>query len=1015
MVRALHRVCRIGIALSSAIGVSLTAASAQTLDVSADALQRMLQSQPQLQQQFQQLQPQLPYPSTDLRPSLQLYQPSEPSRIPFAPPSRLEGLYSQRAGRPLTQFGYEVLGVPTPVSVVQIGAVQDTYMMGEGDEIVVVLRGQENTTYRQRVNRDGQVILPRLTPISASGRTFGEFRALLEKQVAQGYLSTDAFVSLGEVRQISVFVSGEVRAPGVRNLNAFATPLDAILLSGGVAKTGSLRNALVVRGDQTIPIDLYSVLTPTSDVKITSLRNGDRILVPPLMNTVAVTGYVRRPGIYELRDKQTAMNAEALIQLAGGLEIPGTYRYSTTRLEADGTSRLIPISANAPVAGGEVLFVDPTMDVALDRVTLAGSIRLVGTYPRSVASSTARLIRSIDDLTLDAYTPFAVVVRRDIKLNTRTLEPFSLTRVLSGAADINLQNDDFVYIFNRDEIRLLADAATREQQGLLALQAQAGIAVQNAPGAPLVGGGGTTPNGFPNAMPLPGQPQNPMQNSPGGFPQSGVGPGVQPYPYQPPHQYPYPYPYQYPQNPPGAVPPNGPGVGAPPGAGVGLQQVPQGNGIPQSIATSPYPPAYGSPLYGATVPGSVPGADLRFQAAQQQLTPGTNAFAQGAQQLSQQNAFSALSLSPGAAQFPQLAVDAIAARLGVSVQALVRVAGEHLVWVLESVRDPGTYIAAEGTTLADMIQTAGGLLRQADITSVEVTSTQLDPRTGTSQTARTNYGGQTGDFQRISLQPQDVIRLRSIFSDRENGQVSVSGQVRYPGAFNITRGERLSSLLERAGGLTDQAYPYGAVFTRERAAIAEREGNIRQARSIDAQLSTLATTPQAAAAANRDTLMFLTSLGQQVRNEPVLGRITMTADLAVLRSRPELDIVLEPGDTLYIPVRPATVTVTGEVLNSGSFQFENGLQMADYLNRAGGITQSADRRRTFIIMPDGTAQPVQSGWFSYSNVSLIPPGSTIVVPRDLSPFDLGLFLRDATQITSQLAVTAASVAVLGSQ
>jgi protein involved in polysaccharide export with SLBB domain len=312
-----------------------------------------------------------------------------------------------------------------------------------------------------------------------------------------------------------------------------------------------------------------------------------------------------------------------------------------------------------------------------------------------------------------------------------------------------------------------------------------------------------------------------------------------------------------------------------------------------------------------------------------------------------------------------------------------------------------------------MIQTAGGLLRQADLTSIEVTSTQVDTQTGTSRTGRTNYHGTTGDFQKVSLQPRDVIRLRSVFSDRENGEVSISGQVRYPGAFNITRGERLSSILERAGGLTDQAYPYGAVFTRERAAVAEREGNIRQARSIDAQLSTLATTPQAAGA-SRDTLLFLTSLGQQVRNEPVLGRISVTADLSVLRSRPELDIVIEPGDTLYIPVRPSTVTVTGEVLNSGSFQFENGLQLADYINRAGGSTQSADRKRTFIILPDGTAQPVRSGWFSsYTNVSLIPPGSTIIVPRDLSPFDLGLFLRDATQITSQVAVTAASVAVLG--
>jgi len=991
-VRALHHVCRIGIALSSAACIALGTAHAQPLDVSADSLSRMLQSAPQLQQQFQQLSPQFGVPQTDLRPTLQLYQPTEPSRVPLAPPSRLEALYSQRAGRPLSQFGYEVLGVPTPVSVVQIGAVQDTYMMGEGDEVVVVLRGQENTTYRQRVNRDGQVILPRLTPISASGRTFGEFRSLLERQVAQGYLSTDAYISLGEVRQISVFVSGEVRAPGVRNLNAFSTPLDAILLSGGVAKTGSLRNALVVRGDQTIPIDLYTVLTPTNGVKIPGLRNGDRILVPPLKNTVAITGYVRRPGIYELEDKQITVNADTLIQLAGGIEIPGTYRYSTTRLETDGTTRLIPISANAPVVTGEVLFVDPMTDVALERVTVAGSIRLVGTYPRSVASSTARLIRSIDDLTLDAYTPFAVIVRRDIRLNVRTLEPFSLTRVLSGAADINLQNDDFVYIFNRDEIRLLADAAVREQQGLLALQAQAGIAIQTASGMQ-----GGAQNGLPNGVPAPGQPGNPFQSNPGALPPNSVGPGFQ-------------------QAPPGAIPPNSM---QPPGAGVGLPQSPFAGGLPQSIGTAPNATILGYPQYGlpysqqyGTTLGTAPGVDLRLQAAQQQLTAGTNAIAQAAQ-MSQQNAFSALSLTPGAAQLPQLSVEAVASRLNVSVQALVRVAGDHLVWVLETVRDPGTYIAAEGTTLADMIQTAGGLLRQADLTSIEVTSTQVDTQTGTSRTGRTNYHGTTGDFQKVSLQPRDVIRLRSVFSDRENGEVSISGQVRYPGAFNITRGERLSSILERAGGLTDQAYPYGAVFTRERAAVAEREGNIRQARSIDAQLSTLATTPQAAGA-SRDTLLFLTSLGQQVRNEPVLGRISVTADLSVLRSRPELDIVIEPGDTLYIPVRPSTVTVTGEVLNSGSFQFENGLQLADYINRAGGSTQSADRKRTFIILPDGTAQPVRSGWFSsYTNVSLIPPGSTIIVPRDLSPFDLGLFLRDATQITSQVAVTAASVAVLG--
>ena len=147
MVRPFRRLRRIGLA-SSAIcfGLALSAQAQVPLELTPDGIQRMLQSQPQFQQQYQML-PQLQQtPPFDLRPTLQLYQPVDPSRMPLAPPSRLEGLYSARAGRPLTQFGYEVLGVPTPVSALQVGAVQDSYMIGEGDEIVVVLRGQENTT-----------------------------------------------------------------------------------------------------------------------------------------------------------------------------------------------------------------------------------------------------------------------------------------------------------------------------------------------------------------------------------------------------------------------------------------------------------------------------------------------------------------------------------------------------------------------------------------------------------------------------------------------------------------------------------------------------------------------------------------------------------------------------------------------------------------------------------------------------------------------------------------------------
>ena len=416
---------------------------------------------------------------------MQIYQPVIPQTLQVAPPSRLETLYSSRAGRPLTQFGYDILGVPTPVSAAQVGGVQDNYIVNVGDEIIVDLRGQDNATYRQRVDRNGQLVLPKLNPIPAAGRTFGEIRGDLERQVAQAYISTNVFASVGQIRQVSVLVAGEVRAPGTRIVSGLATPLDAILLSGGIAKTGSLRNVLLIRGAQTIPLDLYSLLLQGTLPNVGGLRNGDRIYVPPLHNTVAITGYVRRPGIYELRDGQANLAADALVQLSGGIEIAGSYRLSKMNLESDGRVRLISFTQGV-IANGEVLFVDSATDIALDRVTTAGAVRLPGAYPRALTPSLGRLIRSSDALTPDAYSAFAVIVRRDPRLNIRTLMPLSLVPVISGSSDITLQNDDLLYVFKGSEIRRLAEAAT-SQQNATSIPGPAAA----SPGGPGAGGART--------------------------------------------------------------------------------------------------------------------------------------------------------------------------------------------------------------------------------------------------------------------------------------------------------------------------------------------------------------------------------------------------------------------------------------------------------------------------------------------------------------------------------------------
>ncbi len=351
-------------------------------------------------------------------------------------------------------------------------------------------------------------------------------------------------------------------------------------------------------------------------------------------------------------------------------------------------------------------------------------------------------------------------------------------------------------------------------------------------------------------------------------------------------------------------------------------------------------------------------------------------------------------------------------KLGVSRQILLHVVSDHLVWVLDQVHAPGVYVAADGTTLPELIEAAGGASNQADLSSVEVTSTNFDRTAGVSQTTRNSYAADADSFRMARVMPLDVIRLRKVYVDRTGETVTVTGEVRYPGVFDITRDERLSSVLQRAGGMTDVAYPYGAIFTRRSAAIHEREGNERSARELQSQLALLATSTTQNAVQTQTNTSFLTALISDVRDAPTLGRVMVTADPVILASRPDLDVILEPGDSLYIPKRPSSVTVSGEVLNPGSFQFRSNLGYEDYIRMAGGPTQIANDDDTFVVLPDGSANPTEQNWLSYGNGGHIPPGSTIVVPRDLRPFDWGQFLKDATQIISQLAVSAASLAVL---
>ena len=259
----------------------------------------------------------------------------------------------------------------------------------------------------------------------------------------------------------------------------------------------------------------------------------------------------------------------------------------------------------------------------------------------------------------------------------------------------------------------------------------------------------------------------------------------------------------------------------------------------------------------------------------------------------------------------------------------------------------------------------------------------------------------------IFIKPADVIRFSSKPSLRGSGPVVVSGAVRQPGTYQIRSGERVSELLQRAGGLTDLAYPYGAVFLRESIAKAEKDALIRLTRELNTALVAAATNRRVDA----DSIAALSGLARTLNTAPATGRMVIEADPTVLISKPELDVILEPGDLLFIPRRPSSVLVTGDVLNPGAMQFFPGKSVGEYVNSAGGYQRSADRNKVFVVLPNGSAQPAGNFFFQYAEAQ-VPPGSTVVVPKDATPFDAFNLTREVSQVFSQLAVAAAALKVI---
>jgi polysaccharide export outer membrane protein len=858
-----------------------------------------------------------------------------PLFLPLEEPSPIEADYSERANQVLTQFGYEVFTTIAPPQELVTGAISDGYRLGIGDEIVATFIGQTERAVRTRVDRAGRVILPEMPPISAAGRSFGEFRRDLEAQTRASFLGTEVYVSIGAVRSVSVMVTGEVMHPGVYNLTGLSTLFDALVYAGGIEKTGSLRALKVIRGDTIFWLDIYDLLFTGFVDRDVTVVDGDRIVVPTLGPTVAVAGKVRRPGIYELAEGMDATSLSGALDFAGGTLRPRGNRILHIGFQENGQQTVDEVDDPARVQAldGDIVLVDYSQDIQVGYVEIVGHVRVEGRQSIATSGTLRALLSNTDVFKENPYLLLGVIERTDSQTQARRMHPVNLTAVLADQIDVKLEPDDRVIVLSSDDVRFLSAPVI---QRVLAGE----VDLENTPF------GGTV---------SPGKGDK--------FGDINFGPGIS--------------------------------VGA-----MSSAQFPSQQSTSQTAS-----PGFDSAFDVGGMAGE--------KSAEVELCKGLVRLA-------------SLVSTGNAARFTgsHRATDPNSEEKTVDLtncpdifmgdEDLLPLLLEHVVSLNGAVRAPGAYPIVPGTSIASVLAVAGGIAREADLTNVELSRFIVNSAAGISKVDRRIINFSQIDTAAFAVEPGDVVVFNPVFVDREDGPVEIAGEVLRPGFYYIQRGERLSEVIERAGGLTPQAYVYGAVFTRERVKEAERLGFQRAATELEAALAT-ALTRQTSGPERGQSGLNLESMGLLVANirwtEP-LGRVVIESDPTVLALHPELDTILEPGDFLFIPKRPNFVSVIGEILNPTSLQYLPGLEADAYIEQAGGERQSADIDRAFVILPDGTAQALQISFWNYT-ATPIPPGSTIVVPRDTSPpFDLFAFTTELTRIIGQLAVSAASIVVI---
>jgi protein involved in polysaccharide export with SLBB domain len=345
------------------------------------------------------------------------------------------------------------LNLPTP----------ENYQLGTGDEIIVDIWGNSEYNYRQRISPDGNIIVPNIGPIHLNGLDIKEASTKIRRafsriysDLASGSPGTYIKTSLGNIRSIQVNIMGEVTLPGTYTLSSFATVFHALYSAGGINDIGSLRDIKVYRSGKLIAqTDVYEYLLKGDNSGDIVLKEGDLVRVEPYKKRVHMTGAVKRPMWYEMKEGEPL---EQLVKYAGGFTSNAFKK--NVRLTRKGDTELkvytveYEIFDSFMLKDGDEITADSILIRYENRVSIGGSVFRPGDFALDSSILTLKdLVAKAEGPTEEALLTRVLLYRENADLTTR-VESIDLDKLLKGTKpDIALKKNDRLYVPNKNELK----------------------------------------------------------------------------------------------------------------------------------------------------------------------------------------------------------------------------------------------------------------------------------------------------------------------------------------------------------------------------------------------------------------------------------------------------------------------------------------------------------------------------------------------------------------------------------